>query len=64
MALDEPRENDEVFNEKGVNFLIEKGLFEEVKPIFIDFIQTPRGNGFIVQSELSKKGGCGSSCSC
>ncbi|HOP85278.1 MAG TPA: hypothetical protein PLM71_05920 [Syntrophorhabdaceae bacterium] len=64
MALDEPGENDEVFNEKGVSFLIEKELFNQVKPIFIDFVHSPMGSGFMVQSELSKKGGCGSSCSC
>lgn len=65
MALDEPRENDEVFNEDGIEFLINKELFDQAKPIMIDFFQSPLGGGFTVQSALSKskEGGCGS-CSC
>ncbi len=62
MALDESKENDEVFNEKGITFVIEKKLFEEAKPISIDFVQSPMGAGFAIKSELSKGGGCGSSC--
>ncbi|MCX8111106.1 MAG: hypothetical protein N3D15_07640 [Syntrophorhabdaceae bacterium] len=63
MALDEPRENDEVFNQNGVKFLINKELFDQAKPIMIDFFQSPMGGGFTVKSALSKEGGCGS-CSC
>jgi iron-sulfur cluster assembly accessory protein len=66
MALDGPQENDETFNEKGVTFLINKELFDEVKPISIDFIESAMGAGFMVQSALPHNdGGCGSgSCSC
>jgi len=64
MALDESRENDEVFNEKGIVFLINKELFDQVKPISIDFFESPLGGGFTVQSALSKQGGCGNTCSC
>ena len=65
MALDEPQENDQVFNEKGVNFIINQGLYEEAKPISVEFVQSAMGEGFKVESELSRKqSGCGSSCSC
>jgi Fe-S cluster assembly iron-binding protein IscA len=66
MALDGPQENDETLNEKGVTFLVNKELFDKVKPISIDFIESAMGAGFMVQSALSNKdGGCGSgSCSC
>jgi len=65
MALDEPNENDKVFDEKGVKFLVEKGLYEETKPINVDFVESEMGAGFMVKSALSKKqSGCGSSCSC
>jgi len=64
MALDEQLENDEVFNEKGINFIIEKTLFQEVQPINIEFIESAMGAGFMIKSELSKNTGCGSSCSC
>jgi iron-sulfur cluster assembly protein len=67
MALDEPRENDETFNEQGIVFLVDKVLFDDVKPISIDFVESAMGAGFMVKSALSdrKNEGCGSgSCSC
>jgi Fe-S cluster assembly iron-binding protein IscA len=64
MALDEPQENDEKFNEKGIAFIVEKELFQEVQPINIEFVESPTGAGFMIKSELSKNSGCGSSCSC
>jgi len=54
MALDEKRENDQVFTERGVTFLIEKALFDRAKPISIDHIQSDMGPGFIMNSELVK----------
>ena len=64
MALDEPKESDEVFNEKGIKFIMEKELFDKAKPISVDFVQSTMGAGFMIKSELSKSEGCGSSCSC
>ena len=63
MALDEPQASDEVFNEKGIKFIIEKELFDRAKPISVDFVQSAMGAGFMIKSELSKGEGCGS-CSC
>jgi Fe-S cluster assembly iron-binding protein IscA len=63
MALDESTPNDEVFEDRGVTFLVEKALFEKVKPIAIEFITTPRGAGFKLTSGLSQESGCGTSCS-
>ena len=54
MALDEPKENDEVLTERGVTFLIEKTLFERVKPISIDYTHSALGSGYTLQSELMK----------
>ena len=54
MALDERKEGDEVFTEKGVTFLIEKGLFERVKPISIDYVHSSLGSGYSLKSELLK----------
>ncbi len=62
MALDEPQENDEVFKEKGLTFMIDKALLEEVKPIKVDYVETPRGSGYYVSANLESIG-CGS-CSC
>jgi iron-sulfur cluster assembly protein len=61
MALDEPREDDEVFKESGITYAVNKQLFEQVKPIDIDFVNTPRGSGYRISANLAKE--CGS-CSC
>jgi len=63
MALDEPGNDDQVFEEKGTKFVIEKDIYEQAKPINVDFIETPRGSGFKLTSSLSAGEGCGSSCS-
>ncbi len=62
MALDEPKETDVVVKERGVTFLIEKGLFEQTKPIHIDYTEGAMGAGYLVKSELLKNLGgiCGS----
>ncbi len=64
MGLDEPEENDEVIKDNGVTYLIEKTLLDQVKPINVDFIETERGSGFSISSNLQKGGGCSSCSSC
>jgi iron-sulfur cluster assembly protein len=66
MALDEPDVNDEVIKDNDITYLIEKGLFNEAKPINIDFIESAMGSGFSITSKLSREnscGSCGGSCS-
>ena len=55
MALDEPKENDQVFTERGVTFLIEKALFDRTKPISIDYALNAMGGGYTLKSELMKR---------
>jgi Fe-S cluster assembly iron-binding protein IscA len=62
MALDEPQEKDLVFTDRDIQFLVEKDLFEEVKPINIDFTESERGSGFKLTSSLVASAGCGNSC--
>jgi Fe-S cluster assembly iron-binding protein IscA len=66
MALDEPRNEDEVFEEKGTKFVIDKDIYNQAKPINVDFVNTQQGSGFKLTSAMSpaEGGGCGSSCSC
>ena len=67
MALDEPKENDEVFKDNGLTFVIDKELLNAVKPINVEFVESPRGNGFAVTSALTKKekdDSCCGTCSC
>jgi iron-sulfur cluster assembly accessory protein len=54
MALDERKENDQVFTEKGVTFLVEKELFDRAKPISVDYVEGALGAGFRLKSELMK----------
>jgi Fe-S cluster assembly iron-binding protein IscA len=64
MALDESRENDEVFDDRGLTYVIEKDLLERVKPITVDYVNTPMGAGFNIASSMQMGAACGSSCSC
>ena len=38
MALDEPGKDDKIFDEKGTKFLIEPDIFDQAKPINVDFV--------------------------
>ncbi|MBW2369064.1 MAG: hypothetical protein JRH15_14390 [Deltaproteobacteria bacterium] len=40
MALDEPRDTDEVFDIGGYTYLVEKTVLEQAKPITVDFAIT------------------------
>ena len=62
MALDEPQDNDEVVKDNGITYLIEQKLFDEVKPINIDFVNSDMGSGFSIDSNLKTEEGCGSDC--
>ncbi len=64
MALDEPTENDEIIEDNGVSYLIEKTLLEQVKPINVDYVETPRGAGFSITSNLPQGESCSSCSSC
>jgi iron-sulfur cluster assembly protein len=63
MALDEPKSEDEVFDEKGTKFIIDKDLLNQAKPINVDFVESSHGSGFKLTSALAAaEGDCGSSC--
>jgi len=46
MALDEPKDNDEIIKDNDITYLIEKELFNQVKPINIDFIDSAMDRDF------------------
>ena len=64
MALDESNENDETFEAGGYTFIIEKKLLDDVKPVTVDYVVTPRGEGFIINSGMKKSSDCGGCTSC
>ena len=63
MALDEPKDDDEVIKDNKISYLINKELLEKAKPINVDFVESAMGSGFSLSSSLKTEGGCGSSCS-
>ncbi len=64
MALDEPKDDDEIIKDNGITYLINKGLLNQAKPINVDFVESAFGSGFSISSSLSSCGpSCGTSCS-
>jgi len=63
MALDEPKDDDERVDNNGITYLINKQLWEQAKPVTVDFVESSYGSGFSISSSLAKGGSCGS-CSC
>jgi iron-sulfur cluster assembly protein len=63
MALDEPKTEDVVFQEKGFTFLVDPKLLDEIQPVKIDFIEVGHRSGFKIDSSLAQRS-CGSGCSC
>ena len=67
MALDEPKDNDQVFDVNGFQFLMEKDFYDKAQPVKVDFL----GYGFKIDSNIefdasnsacgscSTSGGCG-----
>lgn len=43
--------------------MVNKDLLEKVRPIKIDYVDTPMGSGFHISSSLKAEKSCGS-CSC
>lgn len=64
MALDESNENDSVFENGGLTFIIEKALLEKAQPIEIDYLVTDKGEGFSINTGLKKESDCGGCTSC
>ncbi|MBW1935620.1 MAG: Fe-S cluster assembly protein HesB [Deltaproteobacteria bacterium] len=51
-------------NEDGITYLVNKELFEMVKPVRVDFVESVYGSGFSISSNLNTGAGCGSCSSC
>ena len=64
MALDEPKESDNVYDVNGFQFIMDKDFDEKARPVTVDFL----GYGFKISSNIdfgpaSSCSSCGSSCS-
>ena len=65
LALDEPKDNDKIFKNDTLKFLIEKSLLETCGSIKVEYIDAGPRSGFGITSAipLPGGGGCGGSCS-
>ena len=54
MALDAQQKDDEVFTDRGVTFIVEKALFERVKPLRVGYTDSTFGSGYTLESKLMK----------
>jgi iron-sulfur cluster assembly protein len=59
LALDEPKETDEVIEVEGFSYVVDREFLERVQPITVDFVDI----GFRLSCAVEFGGGCGSSCS-
>ena len=65
LFFDEAKDSDVHLNNKNIEFVIDPRLYEQAKPINIDYSTNPVIPGFIVSSALDNADGCGScACSC
>jgi len=64
MALDESRESDEIFENNGLHFIMDKKLLEEVKPVRVDYVTSVMGSGFSIKGNLKAQSACASCASC
>ncbi len=65
LTLDESRDDDEIFDDRELTFVVEKEFYEQIKPIKVDYVESVMGAGFNISSNMTKpESSCGSSCSC
>jgi len=64
LALDELKDDDESFDNRGITFVVEKEFYEKIKPVTIDYVTTSTGEGFQISSSLPKPENACGSCSC
>jgi len=65
LALDEPKETDQVFDIEGFQYVVDKNFIEKVKPIKVDFVDIGfRLSCAVDFSAGSACSGCGSSGTC
>ena len=61
LALDEPKDDDKIYDKKNLKFLVEETLFDTTGNITVDYVDAGPGSGFGITSE--KPVGAQSSCS-
>ncbi|MBW2708698.1 MAG: hypothetical protein JRD04_05360 [Deltaproteobacteria bacterium] len=63
MALDESKDDDQEFDDRGIKFVVETALYNRVKPIKVDYVTSAMGSGFNIMGNIPvQPSSCGSSC--
>ncbi|MCD6294160.1 MAG: iron-sulfur cluster assembly accessory protein [Deltaproteobacteria bacterium] len=63
MALDELKENDQEFDDRGIKYVVESSLYDRIKPIKVDYVTSAMGAGFNIMGNMPvQPSSCGSSC--
>ena len=67
LALDEPKDTDETFDNDAVKFLVDNDLMKNCGDIKVDYNDAGYRSGFAISSTIpisgGSEGGCGGSCS-
>ncbi len=64
LALDEPKDNDKVYNQSDLTFLVEDNLLETCGTINVEYVEAGPRSGFGISSANPIGGGGCSSGSC
>lgn len=64
LALDEPSDQDQVFDEQELKFVIAKDLLDQVGAIKVDFVDAGYQSGFSISTEKPVPGAGGGCSSC
>ena len=59
MALDQPKDGDEILDHGGVQFLIDPASTEKLRGSTVDYHDGPEGVGFRIKNSAPPQGGCG-----
>jgi Fe-S cluster assembly iron-binding protein IscA len=63
LALDEPKETDQVFTINDYRYIIDQALMDKAVDINIDYVDTPSQQGlFVTSAKPVADGAAGSSC--
>jgi len=54
MALDEPRDTDQILDDEDLTFLMDRPLFEIAKPIRIDYESTETGGEYTISCAIAE----------
>ncbi len=54
LETDEQKQNDQVFRQGDVTFLIDKDLLSKAKYVNIDYVNSAMGSGYTLKSDLLK----------